>query len=186
MKKQRKQLMLLIAVLAILAIGYFVLKQYNASQEKKESADTGIFLTEVNADEIVKITYDYDGATYSFEKDGDTWYDTADRSRKLTQYSITAMASNLAGLTATQVLENVTDLEQYGLTEGYRVICFETATESVIYYLGDQNAITEEYYLCKPSESTVYLVGATLANRFNYTPEDLTEEEEETSENVTE
>lgn len=185
MKRQQKQLILLIAMLVLLAGGYFGIRQYNKAQANKTSLDTNIPMTTVSGEDIVKISYDYEGVTYSMEKDGDTWYDASDRSRKLTQYSITAMASNLAGLKATQQIENVTDLNQYGLTEGYRTISFETASESYTFYLGDQNAITEEYYLCKPSESTVYTVGATLANRFNYTLEDLTEEEEETTEGAT-
>lgn len=182
MKKQPKQLIILLAILVILAAGFFGVRHYNKAQSNKAAQDTGTAVVAIDAEDIVKISYDYEGETYAMEKENDTWYDASDHSRNLTQYRIESIASTLASLSANRVIENVTDMSQYGLAEGYRTISFETATESHIFYLGDQNTITGDYYLCKPSEGTVYTVDSTFVSRFNYSLDDMVEAEEESTE----
>lgn len=182
MKKQPKQLIILLAILVILAAGFFGVRQYNKAQSNKAAQDAGTAVVAVDAEDIVKISYDYEGETYAMEKEEDTWYDVSDHSRNLIQYRIESIASSLASLSATQMIENVTDMSQYGLAEGYRTISFETATESYIFYLGDQNTITGDYYLCKPSEATVYTVDSIFVSRFNYSLDDMVEAEEESTE----
>ena len=89
--------------------------------------------------------------------------------------------NGIAPLEASQVIENVTDLAQYGLTEPQKTITVETAAKSYILYVGDKNDLTSSYYVCFPSTSTVYVVSATDINRFNYGLDELVEEETETS-----
>lgn len=182
MKKQRKQLIILLVILVILAAGFYGIRQYNKVQSNKAQDDTITAVVTVDPEDIVKISYEYEGETYTMEKEEDTWYDAADHSQNLIQYRITSIANTLASLSATQVIENVTDMSQYGLVEGYRTISFETASESYIFYLGEQNTITKDYYICKPSESTVYAVESSFVSKFNYSLDDMVEEEEESTE----
>lgn len=181
MKKQQRQLIILLVILAIFAAVFFAVKQYNQTLENKVQEHDNPIVT-LNAEDITKISYTYEGETYSLEKEGDIWYDATDHERNLTQSRITGLANALASLYATKVIENVTDMSQYGLTGEYRTISFETATESHIFYLGEQNTITNDYYICKPSESTVYTVELATVSKFNFTLDDMTEVEEENSE----
>lgn len=181
MKKQPKQLIILLAIMIILVAGFFGVRQYNKVQDSKGLDVVETSIVAIPAEDIIKISYDYEGETYTVEKEEDAWYDAADHTKNLTQYRINNIADALASLSATQVIESVTDMSQYGLAEGYRTISFETAGESYIFYLGEQNTITQDYYICKPSEGKVYAVEAGFANKFNFSLEDIVEEAEEST-----
>lgn len=177
MKKQKRQMLILLGILVLLGAGFFAVRQYNQNQSLQPQEETGITVVDIQADEIVSFSYDYEDVTYSFEKEEDTWYAAEDHSLNLVQSSVSYMLTDVAPLIADQVIENVTDMSQYGLAEPSRTISFETASESYIFYVGDYNDVSGVYYICKPSETTVYVVPALTVNGFNYTLEDLIEEE---------
>lgn len=175
MKKQQKQMLILVAALLLLAAGFFGIRQYNRIQSEKPQKNSDITIVEASLDDITKFSYDYEGITYSFEKEDGVWYAAGDHSRNLVQTSVSSMLKDVAPMTAVQVMENVTDMSQYGLAKPERTISFETAAESHIFYVGDYNSLSGVYYLSKPSGTTVYVVPALTVNRFNKTLEDLTE-----------
>lgn len=181
MKRQKVQILVLAAILALLGVGFLGLQRYQAAQDKEEEQTDTIPMVELNPEDITKISYEYEGNVYVLEKRGDTWYDTEDENRRLTQYQIASMAEKLASLTAKQVIPDVTDMEQYGLTEGYRTVSFETSHISYIFYIGDRNDITSDYYICKPSERYVYAVDSSAVTQFDHTLDELTENTEESS-----
>ena len=84
----------------------------------------------------------------------------------------------MAPLKADQVIENVTDMSQYGLADPERTIQYETADRSVIINVGNLNSMTSQYYIAFPSEMKVYVVATNVVTGFNYTLEDLVEVEE--------
>ena len=192
MKKQKIQMLVLLAILVVLAAGFLGIRQYNQMQSEEPQEETGITVVDIAVEDIVRFSYDYEDVTYTFEKEEDTWYAAEDHSLNLVQTSVSSMITDVGPLVAEQVIENVTDMSQYGLEQPARTISFETASESYIFYVGDFNDVSSVYYLCRPSETTVYVVPALTVNRFNRTLEELVEEEEstetaaETEETVTE
>ncbi len=69
MKKQGRNFVVLVAVLAVLAAGYFLLVQYNKDQQERESNQTeGEVLVDLDREDILRFSYVYDGETYVFEK----------------------------------------------------------------------------------------------------------------------
>ncbi len=186
MKNQSKQLMTLLLVLVFLVAGFVGLKQYNKVQSEKPKEDDTITIIDVAKEDVVKFSYDYEGVTYSFEKEDDTWYYADDHSITLNQNSINAMVNRIAPLTAEQVITDVTDMTQYGLDEPAKRIQFETVTASYIVELGDFNDVASVYYAKLPSESTVYTVMSPVMTVFNRDLEDLVEEVEESAEESTE
>lgn len=192
MEKQSKQLLILLLVLVVLAAAFFGLRQYHKIQSEKENEETGEVLVDVSKDDVVKLTYDYEGVTYTFEKEGDTWYYADDHSISITQYQITNMLSKVAPLTVGQAIENVTNMTQYGLADAGRTIGFETEGASYIFEIGDYNSLSGVYYIRKPSENTVYTVESSVVSIFNKSLEDVTDEteeeetEEESSEEISE
>jgi len=182
MKKQQRQLFVLVGVLVVLLCAFLGLKQYNKAQaDKPVEEDEKIFVIDAAAEDVTQLAYDYEGENCAFEKEEDTWYAAQDHSLNIKQTRVTSMVNGIAPLEASQVIENVTDLAQYGLTEPQKTITVETAAKSYILYVGDKNDLTSSYYVCFPSTSTVYVVSATNINRFNYGLEELVEEETETS-----
>lgn len=170
----------MLLALVLLAAAFLGIRQYNKNAASTTSAteDTQETVLDVNSDDIISFSYVYDGETYSFEKEDDTWYYADDHSLNLKQERIKAMLLKVAPLKVNQAIENVTDMSQYGLADPERTIQYETADRSVIINVGNLNSMTSQYYIAFPSEMTVYAVTTNVVTGFNYTLDDLVEVEE--------
>lgn len=174
----------MLLALVVLAAAFLGIRQYNknASSAASTTEDTQETVLDVNSDDITNFRYVYEGETYAFEKKDETWYYTDDHSLNLNQERIKAMILKVAPLKADQVIENVTDMSQYGLADPERTIQYETADRSVIINVGNLNSMTSQYYIAFPSEMKVYVVATNVVTGFNYTLEDLVEETTEATE----
>ena len=166
----------MLLALVVLAATFLGIRQYNknASSATSTTEDTQETVLDVNSDDITSFRYVYEGETYAFEKEDDTWYYADDHSLNLNQNRIKAMILKVAPLKADQVIENVTDMSQYGLADPERTIQYETADRSVIINVGNLNS--SQYYIAFPSEMKVYVVTTNVVTGFNYTLDDLVEE----------
>jgi hypothetical protein len=184
MKKKQRQMIGMLLALVVLAAVFLGIRQYNKNIASATSTteDTQETVLDVNSDDITSFRYVYEGETYAFEKEDDTWYYTDDHSLNLNQDLIKAMILKVAPLKADQVIGNVTDMSQYGLADPDRTIQYETADRSVIINVGNLNSMTSQYYIAFPSEMKVYVVATNVVTGFNYTLEDLVEETTEATE----
>ena len=184
MKKKQRQMIGMLLALVVLAAAFLGIRQYNknASSATSTTEDTQETVLDVNSDDIISFRYVYEGETYAFEKEDDTWYYADDHSLNLNQERIKAMILKVAPLKADQVIENVTDMSQYGLADPERTIQYETADRSVIINVGNLNSMTSQYYIAFPSEMKVYVVTTNVVTGFNYTLDDLVEETTEATE----
>ena len=181
MKKKQRQMIGMLLALVVLAGGFL---GKNASSATSTTEDTQETVLDVNSDDITSFSYVYEGETYAFEKKDETWYYTDDHSLNLNQERIKAMILKVAPLKADQVIENVTDMSQYGLADPERTIQYETADRSVIINVGNLNSMTSQYYIAFPSEMKVYVVATNVVTGFNYTLDDLVEEITEETESI--
>ena len=174
----------MLLALVVLTAAFLGIRQYNknASSENSTTEDTQETVLDVNSDDITSFRYVYEGETYAFEKEDETWYYADDHSLNLNQDRIKAMILKVAPLKADQVIENVTDMSQYGLADPERTIQYETADRSVIINVGNLNSMTSQYYIAFPSEMKVYAVTTNVVTGFNYTLDDLVEETTEATE----
>lgn len=174
----------MLLALVVLAAVFLGIRQYNKNIASATSTteDTQETVLDVNSDDITSFRYVYEGETYAFEKEDDTWYYADDHSLNLNQDRIKAMILKVAPLKADQVIENVTDMSQYGLADPERTIQYETADRSVIINVGNLNSMTSQYYIAFPSEMKVYAVTTNVVTGFNYTLDDLVEETTEATE----
>lgn len=174
----------MLLALVVLVAAFLGIRQYNknASSAASTTEDTQETVLDVNSDDITNFRYVYEGETYVFEKEDDTWYYADDHSLNLNQDRIKAMILKVAPLKVNQVIENVTDMSQYGLTNPERTIQYETADRSVIINVGNLNSMTSQYYIAFPSEMTVYAVTTNVVTGFNYTLDDLVEKTTEATE----
>lgn len=184
MKKKQRQMIGMLLALVVLAAVFLGIRQYNKNIASATSTteDTQETVLDVNSDDITSFRYVYEGETYAFEKEDDTWYYADDHSLNLNQDRIKAMILKVAPLKADQVIENVTDMSQYGLADPERTIQYETADRSVIINVGNLNSMTSQYYIAFPSEMKVYAVTTNVVTGFNYTLDDLVEETTEATE----
>ena len=184
MKKKQRQMIGMLLALVVLAAVFLGIRQYNKNIASATSTteDTQETVLDVNSDDITSFRYVYEGETYAFEKEDETWYYADDHSLNLNQDRIKAMILKVALLKADQVIENVTDMSQYGLADPERTIQYETADRSVIINVGNLNSMTSQYYIAFPSEMKVYAVTTNVVTGFNYTLDDLVEETTEATE----
>lgn len=184
MKKKQRQMIGMLLALVVLAAVFLGIRQYNknASSATSITEDTQETVLDVNSDDITSFRYVYEGETYAFEKEDETWYYADDHSLNLNQDRIKAMILKVAPLKADQVIENVTDMSQYGLADPERTIQYETADRSVIINVGNLNSMTSQYYIAFPSEMKVYALTTNVVTGFNYTLDDLVEETTEATE----
>lgn len=195
MRKQSRQFIILAVVLIVLIGGYIGLTQYNSRQQEQEADPMeGEVLVDISRDDILRFSYVYNGETYAFEKvetaaasqeDGggaeSRWVSTSDASLNLIQSRLNTMAGKLTNITARNLINDVTDMSQYGLEEPANVLHWETDQGSYTYNVGDYNSIGSVYYICEPGSHTVYTVSASLGTGFDYSLEDLIEEEADES-----
>ena len=184
MKKKQRQMIGMLLALVVLAAVFLGIRQYNKNIASATSTteDTQETVLDVNSNDITSFRYVYEGETYAFEKEDETWYYADDHSLNLNQDRIKAMILKVAPLKADQVIENVTDMSQYGLADPERTIQYETADRSVIINVGNLNSMTSQYYIAFPSEMKVYVVTTNVVTGFNYTLDDLVEETTEATE----
>ena len=94
MKKQPKQFLLLLVALVLLVGGYFGLRAYNkVSAEKEEQAleETVVTMIDAAVEDVVEFSYDYNGETYTYEKEDGIWYYAPDHSLNLQQGMVSGM-----------------------------------------------------------------------------------------------
>ena len=93
MKKKQRQMIGMLLALVVLAAAFLGIRQYNknASSATSTTEDTQETVLDVNSDDITSFRYVYEGETYAFEKEDDTWYYADDHSLNLNQDRIKAM-----------------------------------------------------------------------------------------------
>lgn len=179
MKNKRIQLIVLMSLFLLLLIVFFSIKLYHRKEaEMPVENEEYIELIDADVSAVVAFSYDWNGELCSFEKEGDTWYVKDDHSLMLKQYRISTMLSSLIPMKASQVIENVTDLEQYGLLEPTQTITVDTPNASYLFYVGEQNELTGSNYLKMSSGNTVYVVDSSLFESIRYSVDELLEEQE--------
>lgn len=193
MQKQRKQFVITVVILLVLVLAYIGIHIYNQKQEEKkekEEKENEITVTELDTDDVTAFSYQVSGETLSFTKDGDEWVYDQDTSLDLDEDVVNGMIEKAASLTADDSFDDYDSLADYGLDQPSNTITLTTKESTTTLYLGNQNAMTSQYYLMTGDGETVYAVDNTLSTTFSKTVDSLVKEEdtqtEEPEEAVTE
>lgn len=188
MSKKAKSIILMAVAFVLLLIAYFGVTKMNekkAEQEAKEEANK-ISIVKIDSEDVTGFSYDYNGADYSFTKDGENWYSDEDKSISLIQEDIETMLGTVADLKAERLIESTDEnFADYGLDQPTQTIEFKSKDGSTtVLLVGNMNSTTGSYYLAVQGEKTVYTVDAASATAFQKTLEDLkdtTQSADETS-----
>lgn len=188
MQKQKKQMIVIIIILILFVAAYFGMRSYNAKQEEKEAAETEaekIYVTELKKDDITAFSYQTDGETLSFVKEEDTWKCENDETLTLDETAISTMLSTVATLEAAESVEDAGELSEYGFDTPTNVITLTTEKGTTTLTIGMNNSITDQYYMTKDGDDSLYLVSSGVPAAFEKTLADL-EAEEETEQAISE
>lgn len=190
MKKQKIQIITLLAAVVLLCAAYAGIRYYNNRQEEKEAekekAET-ITVTDFEVSDITKFSYQLEGQTLSFTKEGENWHYDGDSSVDIDEDAVGTLLSKTVNVTAEETVTEYDTLADFGLEIPSNTITITTEEGDTTLLIGNQNEITNQYYLKKADSDVICLVGSAVATGFNKTVEDLTAEEEETeTEEITE
>lgn len=184
MKKQKKQMIFLLLLL-VAAIGvYWGIIRYNqwsTEQEKEKKEADKIYVTNFSAAEVEKFSYDYQGETFSFTRRGEEWLYDEDETLDIEESSLEEMIADAVKLEASEKIENVTDLSQYGLDTPGLIVTFQISEKEYTLCVGDYNDMLGLYYAyIAEDETNVYLISSSFKTGYNTILEELAVVVEET------
>ena len=163
MKEQKKNLKILLGILAVLIILFFVAKQMNVQKkendEKKREAEKVMVYT---TDDLQKISYqDVTGKSMEFQKVDDTWTYAVDPEIEMDQSVIQMMEETFSNIRAVREITTPDELEDYGLQSPFYMLTLKDKTgEEVKLSIGSPAG--ENYYARREDQDTVYTVSPEL------------------------
>lgn len=183
MKKQRKQLITMLVLLAFLIISYFIVGAYNDAQAEKEIKED-IVVTDFDSKTVVAFSYDYEKEMNSFTKLEDVWSYDKDPAFDVDESLIDEMLDIASNILAKDYFSEYETIETYGLDAPQKTVSLTFSDGSTMkLMIGDYNEIVGYYYLMVEGDSNLYLVDATLLDEFELSYADL-EVIEEVTENT--
>ena len=164
MKREKKLLVLLAALVALISVTLLV-GWLIAGSEK--DADSAVF--SLDPDKVTKIWWDYSDEA-GFTKVGGSWVYDADAAFPVNEDCLAEMLRVLSSLSPSKTIENAKDLDQYGLL--YPFCAIKVTMDGTEYQLaiGDQNTISGYRYL-STGDGNVYMVDNEIASYFAFGPE---------------
>ncbi|HIS27517.1 MAG TPA: DUF4340 domain-containing protein [Candidatus Pullilachnospira intestinigallinarum] len=160
-----------ILLLAVLIAVYLLLKNHNAQTEQEASSqeEESVEIAAVPAEDISRLTFEISGEDVSWVQKEDGWSLESDSNFPVDQDQMDHLTDQLASVKADRTLENVENLEEYGLNIPSNVIQVEeTDGSSLTITIGNQNASTGDCYIYLNDDTkTVYTVPSALQTVFS-------------------
>ena len=185
MKKQKIQLLVLLAVCVLCVGGYFLIRSHDF-ETKEELPEVSV--TDFNKDDVTELTVSGDNALKLVKGGDGVWTEASIPEEPIQQESVNMLLSEIDNITTSEtVIESPEDLSQYGLDEPFRTI---TATLSdgttVTIHAGAKSDLLSKYYVKTDGSETVYMVDSYIVEDFAKTPQELIEEETTETESAVE
>lgn len=171
-KKKNKALPLivLVAVLAVLMIGYLALSAANDKREAEEAAaaaaDTTIMLAEQDYTTITELKYrSGDGDWITLNQSGGVWTLADDPKFPLDQNTAAGLGAAIASIGAIRTVEEGTAAD-YGLDEPECEIHVSYGAGTTYEYaIGDRNSFNDAYYF-RDDDGSFYMIASGLLTYF--------------------
>ena len=139
------------AVLLCLLLGvYFWMKKQNETEDATTETDEETeVLISVSEDEIKNLTFRIENNNVTWTKEEDGWSMSEDENFPVDNNSMTQLTSELSSISVNRTLEDVNNLDDYGLDDPVNVITIEKTDDSTeIITVGTKNPSTGDTYLC--------------------------------------
>ena len=178
MKKKRGLTAAIIILILLLAV-YFILKNSNLGEEEQSTVETKTVF-QVDADDISELTVEQGENQYTFQKEEDTWIYTGEDGFPLDTDELENKAAAITSVTATTIIENPENLEDYGLDSPSVKISVKTVDgETETLEVGNENtAVSGCYITVNGDNSNVYLVDSLVKTSMEFDISDLAQMEE--------
>ncbi len=162
--KRSKKMILLLCVLAVVCIATVIMTRYDPEQEQIESINEVIL--SVSGGSVETLSWSYEETALAFHRgDKNAWCYDEDDTFPVDQEKINTLLAEFQELTASFVIEAVTDFDQYGLEEPLCTICFAADSQDYTVKLGAYSQIDGLRYVSLGGD-TVYLVSTDPMEAF--------------------
>lgn len=180
-RKQKIQAAASLIILVILIAALFGLKAYNKNEEKQQSEAeeaAKVYVNQIKAEDITALSWTQNDTTWHLTKTDDTWTCTEQPDDTLDTAQVQTLLDAIAGLEATQKIENPEDDTTYGFDTPATTITCTTPDTTTTILVGNENTITGGNYVKEEGTDNVYLVSTTLPTTFDCDPTTLVKTEE--------
>ena len=183
MERQKKQLAMLTVILIAAVIILIVLLKYFDKASEDASEENHFTINNIQADKVIRFAFTNSAGTVSLTKNAQEWIYDNDSSLDMDEDKVTELIQTVAPLDSENRIEEVENLEMYGLAEPALTILVSDGEEVCTMMIGDLNEMTGTYYLClEGKESVIYDVNPQIVSAFGTTLEDLVTAKEQTTE----
>jgi hypothetical protein len=170
------QLIILVAVIALMVVGYFLIKNRPKEAPETGSLSERVSLSEINAVDMIRMElHQKDGNTVVFEKEGENWKLRPEPVFPVDSNKIKNIERSFTGMTANRTIdEHPESLKAYGLDEPLaRATAHVKDGDELTFLLGNKTPTGNNYYLMKEGDPAVYASPSYVAGRFLLTPSNL-------------
>jgi len=152
--KRSERLVALLCVLCLACAATYGVFQYEEHKEKIQNSDQVIL--EIDGDSVQSLSWEYEGETLSFHKDG-TWLYDEDEAFPVDEEKISERLELFQEFGVSFIIEDVEDYSQYGLDQPICTITLKTEDETYEVLLGDYSKMDSQRYV-SIGDGNAYLV----------------------------
>lgn len=153
--KKSKRLLVLVIVLAVICAATFAMTRYEEKQEQIQTSEAVIL--EIPADTVLTLSWEFEEASFSFYRDGQSWVYDEDTAFPVDATTIEGMLARFEDFSVTFIIQQVSDYSMYGLDEPEGTITVETEGATYTVSLGDYSVMDQQRYV-DIGDGNVYLV----------------------------
>jgi len=169
-----KKLYTLLGVLALACVATFAVMRFEEHKEQIKTSED--IILELPTDTIQSLSWEYDGNTLSFHRDGSWLYD-GDEAFPVSEERICEMLEPFQAFGVSFTIENVEDYGQYGLDDPVCTIDLATEDQSYQIQLGDFSTMDSKRYV-SIGDGNVYLVQNDPLDDFDAVLSDMIDNDE--------
>ena len=161
MKKQKKLVLLLSALVLLGALTLVVVKREDTKEKISSTPETILQWGEIDG-----VSWEYSGESYAFRKEDGAWTYPADPAFPVSEEKMDALLEQFAALGSAFTIEDVQDYGQYGLEKPMCTISLTQGEEEKTIALGDFSQMDQERY-ASLGDGKVYLLSHDPMEEFD-------------------
>lgn len=171
---RKKQFIILIVILAVIVaalVGVIFGKRAMEQKAQEEEEAETVYVEQFDVSDITAFTYVLDEQMVMFSLEDGVWQNMSDTTQEIDTEKVEDFLTEMSGITADTVIENVEDNSQYGLdnpTQMFAVVLSDGS--SLTYLFGSENDVVGGTYLQITNDAddtnnqTVYLVDSSIVS----------------------
>lgn len=176
MNKSKKIQLIIVCVIFLIILASYLGFKYHMNHLPVDDSqeEVGITVTNIDTSLITEIGIITEEETLNLQKDGETWKCPEDDAFSVDEDKLQAFLDAAGNISSELLIEDVTDMEQYGLENPAISISLQWDSNLYTIKIGDQNTIDGGYYyLSINDENTVYTLDSLSYYSLNKGKEDF-------------